>query len=372
MQYWLYVLPAPVTTPWCDWPMLQSSEQGVLPTTLGQLAAEKNSSRQLVILPVEWASWCRDETHRVQSRAAPSSRCYALAEHLPSDQGSQYLALAPLDKQGCASAWSLDRGRLRRFRQALQQVGVEVERMVIDVDLLPPDSSEALWLAGRWLVGGNQDVRLAVVESQRIACAAQLGPGLIWPPTELDPVVHDLRVLTVLVERAVHATDLLQEDSYAHRLHLPWYALATGALLLLLTPTGVDLYHARQLEQAAKQLDNTSVAAYAQRRADRASLAMLGARLKVTEVDNSAEQARIAEQFQQVRAAAIKDQQAHVLRMEYDQGKWQLEVQVKSFEDIGGLQDRWLALGFQGEVGSVHKNEQGLQIHISLKQVTRS
>lgn len=75
-------------------------------------------------------------------------------------------------------ARAIDRVHLRRFHKALQQAGVEVNRMVIDADLLAPQSCEAIWIAGRCLVGRACGVRLSVQEAQRTACATQMRAGL--------------------------------------------------------------------------------------------------------------------------------------------------------------------------------------------------
>ncbi|ROM93886.1 hypothetical protein [Pseudomonas brassicacearum] len=148
---------------------------------------------------------------------------------------------------------------------------------------------------------------------------------------------------------------------------LPLRVLAGGILLLALMPVGFDLYHANLLEQAAKRLDRTSVAVNAQRSADQASFAMLGARLMALQVNEAPQHGRTVERLLQLREAAVNDQLAHISRLEYVQGEWQLEVLVKSFEDIDELQRRWQTLGFRVDVDRVRKSEQGVQVQINLK-----
>lgn len=367
MRSWLYVLPAQVSLPWCERPILQGSEQGVRLTTLAELTTQTLSPRQLVILPVEWTLWCRGELYTGRAWLGSASQRDAREGCLASDPDSRYLVFASSDKRRCASAWVLDRGRFSAFQQALHQAGVDVERMVVDADLLSPDAPEALWLAGRWLVGGSLDVRLAVEESQRLDCAARMGPGLVWHIPGPDLALHDTRVLQVLVERAAWATDLLQDDFRPRRSRLPRLGLAGLTLLLGLMPTGFDLYRAHQLEQAARRLDSASVAVSAQRSADQASLAMLGARLNAIQVDDpSLPQGRAAKGLQQLYATALQDRLAQVLSLEYDQGKWTLEVLGKSFEDIDELQHRWQTLGFRVAVASARKSEQGVRVQFNL------
>ncbi|WP_256583248.1 MULTISPECIES: type II secretion system protein GspL [Pseudomonas] len=366
IRSWLYVLPAQVPLPWSERPILQGSEQGVRLTTLAQLATQTLNPRQLVILPVEWALWCRGEAYAGRGGLGPASQRDAQEGDLASDPDSRYLVFASLDKRRCASAWVLDRGRFSEFQQALHQAGVDVERMVVDADLLSPDSPEALWLAGRWLVGGSLDVRLAVDESQRLDCAARMGPGLVWHIPGPDLALHDARVLQVLVERAAWATDLLQGNFRPRRSRLPRLGLAGLTLLLGFMPTGFDLYRAHQLEQAARRLDSASVAVYAQRSADQASLAMLGARLNAIQVADPLQQERAAKGLQQLYATAVEDRLAQVLSLEYGQGKWALEVQLKSFDDMDELQRRWQTLGFRAEVASARKSERGVRVQFNL------
>ncbi|WP_458737046.1 type II secretion system protein GspL [Pseudomonas chlororaphis] len=366
MRSWLYVLPAQVPLPWCERPILQGSEQGVRLTTLAQLTMETLSPRQLVILPVEWTLWRRGEAYTGRGLVSSASQRDALEGYLAGDPHSSYLVFASSDKRRCASAWVLDRGRFSEFQQALHQAGVDVERLVVDADLLSPDAPEALWLAGRWLVGGSLDVRLAVDESQRLDCAARMGPGLVWHIPGSDLELHDERALQVLVERAAWATDLLQGDFRPRRSRLPWLGLAGLTLLFGGMPTGFDLYRAHQLEQAAQRLDNASVAVSAQRSADQASLAMLGARLNATQVDESLQQGRTAKRLQQLYTTAVKDRLAQVSSLEYDQGKWALEVRGKSFEDIDQLQHRWQTLGFRVEVVSARKSERDVRVQFNL------
>lgn len=164
---------------------------------------------------------------------------------------------------------------------------------------------------------------------------------------------------------------MLQDELTPRRTCFPWYLfLLVAGLLVAFGPIIFDLLRVRQLEQAARQLDTESVAAYAQRRTDRASLQMLGARLNSTNDQSVAGRSPIAELFQQLRAVVSSHRNVSLWRMEYSQDQWWLNLQVGSLRDIEELQSGWRALGVYGEIDHVRNCERALRVQINLKQVS--
>ncbi|TKK37748.1 hypothetical protein PflCFBP13517_25705 [Pseudomonas fluorescens] len=348
--------------------MLHGSEQGVWRTTLAQLSTQNEHLIQLAILPAEWGVWCRGE-----GQGSLSSEDFALAEHCPQIAGPQRSVRQAFDEK--SGAWLMERQHFRQFCRALQLAGVEVRQIVIDVDLLPEDSAEAIWLAGRWLVGGELGVRLAVDDSRRLACAVQVGRGLTWPEAGSDLVVHDVRTLHGMVQRAAQATNLIDTSvsTPGERLFQYRYILVAWGLVLSLIPQGYDFFRAQQLEHAAHRLDIASVAKDVQRRRDRASLSILGTELKSTEYRVGAHSGGGVDSFQRLHAMIVESGKAQYSSLAYDQGKWLLEVKAATLDDIKRLQSKWYAAGFHGEIeyvrGSVASD---MHVRVNLEQVPHS
>lgn len=365
MRSWLYVMSAPATTAWAEWPVMLCAQGEVQQLSLGGLRERVGTQRLLVIVPVEWATWCRGEALAGRGRASRASQCFALEEQLSSDLDTLHLALAPLDKQRRASGWALERARFTAFWAALGEAGVQVTRMVVDADLLPLQSTQAQWLCGRWILGGSLEARLALDDQQRRAWAGQLAPGFDWPQPSTPS--HDEQALAAMVERAPGATDLCQAGFRAHRSRIAWQAIAGCALVLALMPSGLDLYRAQVLGQAAERLDQASVQVYAQGYGQTLPVTALASRLQAMQVAHQRQQGRLLPRLQQLSSVVVNDQLAQVSGLEFEQGKWRLEVTARGFADLDELQRRWQAQGFAVQVGSARKSEQGVQVQIVLK-----
>ncbi|WP_124305028.1 hypothetical protein [Pseudomonas chlororaphis] len=284
----------------------------------------------------------------------------------------QRVVMLPLYEQWGASAWSLDRMHFLYRCEALQKVGVLVD-VGGDTDLLPQNSSRAMWLADRWLLEGIQNARLVVFESQYSSCAAMIEPELTWPLPGLDYAMRDVQVSHGLVKRASQATGLLSYGFCPKSYRMSWSTQIGGALFLtvvfMFLGIGFNISRAQQLENEARRLDKASVAAFAQQASDQASLSMLGARLNVATDNESKQQANDIDVFRLLSTKIMNDEQLYLSRLEYDEGKWRLEVVVKKFEDVDTLQSYWQSLGLRGEVSVVPKKTKGLQVRANLERV---
>ena len=233
-ETWLYLLPAGVAAADAQWPVwLRAGDGSVRKTRLDALGATL-AGPVILVLPMEMLGSC--EIGPVPGkRPKPEALAYAAEEQLAAALESVHLVFAAADMQGHRRALVVERQVLRNVLTLLQTLGIDPVAIHVDADLLGGEQPSALWLDGRWLVGGRGGPWLVATPQAAEIVARQL-PPMAWQAAAADggqPLVNhrvDNAFQTLLQGRA-KALDLRQGPFRRQRLALPWSALA-GAVLL--------------------------------------------------------------------------------------------------------------------------------------------
>jgi len=266
-EHRLYLLPGWHGAADACWPVSVRTAQGkVLRSTLGDLPAELATGRVTLIVPMERVGCC--EAGPVPGRR-PSHQtlAYAVEEQLAAPLETLHLAFGPADERGFRSARVIDLELFDNLLSLLRAQRVEPHAVHADADLLPDEQACALWLEGRWLVGGNAALRLAA-SPQAAQVLRQTLPELCWLAEAQEKGAEPLcnqridDAFAVLAQGAGMAIDLRQGPFRRRRGGMPWQGVAGGVLVALLATGLADQWRADRVVRAAEQVRTHNIEAF--------------------------------------------------------------------------------------------------------------
>ncbi|MDZ3994215.1 type II secretion system protein GspL [Pseudomonas sp. Teo4] len=339
----IYLLPEGIQQVDARWPVLAWSSQGELRRACLDEVADQLGARSVVlVLPMELLSDCTvaPVPGRRPSREALA---YAVEEQLAASLDTLHLAFGAVDEQGSRRALVIDRALFQRVLAVVQTAGLNPLHVHVDADRLFGTQAGALYLEGRWLLGGAGGPRLAV-RSQAAQVLAQQLPPMAWMAERCDAqnAPCNQRVdsaVGLLMQGQANAVDLLQGCFRKRRRSLPWQALMAGALLASLIICAGEYMRAGGLQRQASQLQADNLHAFQAWAPEQSPGTDLLAQIQALEprplpVTAMQRLAELAEHL--VDAGNLRIERAV---LEPSKG-WRVEVVAQGFADLERLQER--------------------------------
>jgi len=344
-----------------DWPVVFWTLQGeVGRCRLGSLPVGFAGEPTVLVLPMEMLGSAQVPglPGRRPSREALG---YALEEQLAAPLETLHLAYAPAGRQGPRRALVIERERLHAVLALLHGQGIDPLAIHADADRLF-DQAGALWLEGRWLVGGEGQPLLAV-SAPAVAGLAPLLPAMPWLAEDLAQAPCNEQVdnaMALLVRGRSAATDLRQGDFRRRRASMPWQPLLAVALATWLMACLAEQLRAGWLEQRTARLHAENLQQVQRWVPGQAPVGDLAPWVEALQ-----QRPRPATQVQQLAKLGEQLVQTGNLRLEraeraLGQG-WRLEVVGLRFDDLERLRERLPGL----VMGQARQAEQGVQASLA-------
>ncbi|HYQ54514.1 MAG TPA: type II secretion system protein GspL [Pseudomonas sp.] len=351
----VYLLPQGMQQADASWPVLVWTARGQVQRCC--LSALRESlgadAKVLVVLPIEMLGSCLTAPMpgRKPTREALA---YAVEDQLAAALDSLHLAYGAADREGRRRALVIERERWQALLALLQAEGIRPVAIQADADRLFAEPG-ALWLEGRWLIGGA-GLPLLAASASAAQTLAQALPAMAWQSEA--PGAPCNQHIDSAIEGLIHGRPGVIDLQQASKRHwqLPWQQAMAGLMLVWSLMCVADLVRASWLQQRSEQLRADNLQQF-QRWAPGQPLAgdlsRLVEALQQRPLPSTAAQrlAGLAEQV--VESGNLSLQRAALIP---GQG-WRVEVQGLGFADLQRLRERVPAL----VVEHARQSDQGVQ-----------
>ena len=359
-EHWLYLLPSAQhavdehssALAWCD-------DGPVRACRLFAQAKAWSAETVVLVLPMEAFGACRAAS---SSRRRPGREAlgFAVEEQLATPIESLHLAFADTRLEGAYRGLAVAREWFAQVLTLVRQQGLEPRSVHVDADLLNGHDACALWLEGRWLVGGRS-VTPMVCHTQDMALVSQGLPPLKWlasgAPREISALgeVVECDMPTLFAQGRGQAIDLRQGAFTGRRWTLPWNGMLATASLVLTLFCVADQVRLYSLQNHVETLRAQALAAVQRMRPGVTDLSALSEALQTqastTRSTAVMQLARLAEQV--VSTGNVRLEQATF----EGGGAWRVALSARDFTDMERLQGRLPDL----KVTQARQSEVGVQ-----------
>lgn len=357
-EYGVYLLPQGLQQADAEWPVLLWSDDGqVHRSRLSSLRDVVGGAGVVVVAPMEMLGCCEADPvpGRRPSREALT---YALEDQLAAPLERLHLAFGTADSEGRRRALVIDRERFASLLALLQASGIDPLAVQADADRLFGEAG-ALWLEGRWLIGGARLPLLALPGAGARTLATVLEP-MPWmaeaPQAEEQPCnqrVSSAAALLVAGRRG--AIDLRQGEFRRRHAGLPWRSLTAALAGIWLSICVADQVRLAWLEQ---RIDAVHVAnlqhfqRWAPGQPVAGDLATLVEALEQRRPPSTAMQRLAVLGEQLVQAGNLQLERAEL----GGERHWRVEVSGQRFADLERLRQQLPEL----DIGQARQDEQGV------------
>jgi general secretion pathway protein L len=345
MTQYVYLCPqgVPQTSP--DWPCWcwDSSLPGE-PARLTRLDQVGHAGPVQVILPFEMASWFLTDPWPERRRPSLQALEYALEERLAVDPQEVCLFAGRADAQRRYPVWVVQRSRFQALQAVLERCQVRPLSIRVDADLLAADRPSAVWIEGRWLLGGQLPLRLALNEEALPAVAGQLPKDLHWfnaVGSPFNPADLNLSCST--------AIDWMPAAS--RRSRLPWRTLAASVACALVVAVGFGQARVSFIQAQTAQLQAQTLQRFQQAWPGQ-SIDTLVQTLAAAPRPAAAPLGRSGE-LAQLNDLLLSGAVIEAQRVQWQEGAgWRLELQAERLADFERLTHQGRAQGLPVTLGS--------------------
>lgn len=213
MTTWLYILPQPTETFDAQPCWLMQDPQGLTQTTLADCAGMLEGKPVKVLLPMERFGWHLCAPWRHRGKPTTEAMLFELEEQLLQPAESLCAWRGQRHADSCHELWITDGQAHHALVDYLRRALPTMIGLYIDADCCAPSRRGAVWVAGRWLVGGKGLPRLAASE-----------PWLAALERDSDQSIARLETPGTLWETLQRATGLNLLERRNTRAHWPWAA----------------------------------------------------------------------------------------------------------------------------------------------------
>ncbi|MBF8721128.1 type II secretion system protein GspL [Pseudomonas guariconensis] len=365
-ENWLYLLPAGKETADAQWPVWVRTAGGEQHrVSIGDVASIL-SGAAVVVVPMEMVGTC-EVGPLPGRRPKPDTLAYAAEDQLAAPLETVHLAFGPADEQKQRRGLVIDRDVMDNLLALLQAQGVEPLALHVDADLLTGEPACALWLEGRWLIGGAGAPRLAATPQAAQALAPQW-PTIAWlaeaQQAELPLCTRSVTcAFDTLRQGRMQAIDLLQGAYRRRRASVPWRALAVGVSIAFAMVCVADYLRAEWLLQRTAQLQADNRQAFQRWAPGQPVSADLASQIRALEYRPHPATAieglaSLGEQL--VETGNLTVAQATLSPVE----GWRMEVLAQGFEDLERLRQRVPAV----LIDQARQDEQGVRATLTWKE----
>jgi len=165
MTTWLYVLPQQTDDLAAQPCWVIRVAQGVTSISLGDCAAVLAGEAVKVLLPMERFSWHLCAPWRHRRKPGTEALLFEVEEQLLQPLETLRAWRGRCHEDGRHELWVADRQAYQALMDRLRAALPRLVSVHIDGDLFARHQPGALWLAGRWLVGGEGGPRLAASDA---------------------------------------------------------------------------------------------------------------------------------------------------------------------------------------------------------------
>lgn len=347
-DYGIYLLPEGIQKADASWPVLAWSPHGELSrASLDQVTDQLGKQSVVLVLPMELLSDCTvaPVPGRRPSREALA---YAVEEQLAASLDTLHLAFGSVDEQGSRRALVIDRALFQRVLALVRAAGLNPLQVHVDADRLFGTQASALYLEGRWVLGGAGVSRLAVRPQAAQVLAQQL-PSMAWmaEPCDAQNAPCNQQVdsaVGLLMQGQANVIDLFQGSFRKRRQNVPWQALMGGALSASLVFCAGEYMRAGGLQKQASQLLADNLRAFQAWAPGQSPGTDLLAQIRALEpralpVTTMQRLAELGEHLVEVGNLRIERAE-----LEPSQG-WRVEVVAQGFADLERLRERVPGVG---------------------------
>lgn len=363
MHSWLYLPPEALTAEAQDTPVVfWSAGQTPVSSTLSQAAVAFEGRRVSLILPMERCSWLLTDAWPGRRRPDAQTLAFAIEEQLADDLEQLHVACGVADAQRRYPLLIIHKDYLQAVLARLREAGLWIDRTYADADLLPRDQACAAWWAGRWIIGGALEARLAL-PAQALESIKPRLPGTVhW--------LDDSECLPALFHTASEqAINLLQGDFKVPVRRLPLGALAVSLVSVFALALGFSHSRSDFLEQEAERLNALSEQHFKQLYPEQPRVNDLLVQLNALQQVAPRAQgpmARLAQLSEQVIGASSVE----VQRMEWRAGSgWMLQISANSFAELEHLRERAERSALGLALGSASQQGKRVQAQLTLEEV---
>lgn len=332
----LYLLPDGLARPNSQWPCALVAGPGLRAMSLAEAADHLAGEAVAVRLPVELFSCWLSAPWPGRRRPSLQALGYGIEEQLCVPLDRVHLVAGRADAQRRYPLRACDAARWGEVMQVLRSAGVQLKALHIDADLLPDTGPCALWLCGRWLLGGALDTRLALSAPE---CAA-LRPRL---PADLqllnEPGGDDAAAYQLLMPSSAQTVDLMS----GHQASVRWPLRPAAAVLavLLALECGLNWASAWQHRRAALQVQAATAEHLAQLLPQALRNGSIREQLRALQSPSDTSPSTLAQRVTALGEALLGGRGVQVQRVEFrDAEGWKIYLDAPALNDIEQLRDR--------------------------------
>ncbi|NWB97328.1 general secretion pathway protein GspL [Pseudomonas gingeri] len=364
MSNWLYLTAKGLAACDATWPVGYWQAGGEYRRiTLAEAATFLAGQSVRVILPMEICSHLRSEPWPGRRKPTIQALAYAVEDRLAEDLDGLHIAVGVASNESRYPLLAINKQRFKAILALLQGLGLQVVSVKVDADLLPDHQAYGVWWAGRWLLGGAIEARLALSPEDLEVLRPRLPEALCWMDADRQ---GDIAAL--LMAGHPGALDLLQGEFRQVRARWPWGTLVVSALALFALSWGFTLARAHYLESAAQQLYEQSVQRFQHLYPEQTRIVDLSAQLKALQgrsEQSDSQMGRLLQLIEQV----VGGSRVEVQRIEYRAGTgWTLLLTAGSFSELEGLRERGHGSGLPIRLGSASKDRERVQAVLVLEE----
>lgn len=360
MNRWLYFTPEGIDAAPDDWPVMHGAP-GVANArcTLLEAGPLLHGQAVQVILPMELCSWVRSGPWPGRRKPRAQALAYAIEEHLGEELEGVHIAIGNPDGERRYPMLIIARPVLHALLSALQEAGLQVASVRVDADLLPGDQPCGVWWAGRWLLGGALECRLAL-SAQALDCARLHLPDAInWQDRHC--LAGDIDVGALLSHDSGHAINLLQGEFRPAQRRWRWQPWLLTLACLFMLSWGFTLVRSHNLETRAADLYAQSLQHFRTLYPEQTRIVDLSAQLKALQGKDPQQRGAMTDLLQRV-DELVGGSGVQVQRIEFDAAQgWRMSIRAGNFSELERLRERSQQSGVPISLDSASKDRDGVQ-----------
>lgn len=362
MSAWLYLTDEGSAAPSAQWPCCLVSATGEQTfSSLNELAATLQAQSIVLVLPMEMCCWVHTEKWPSRRRPDVQAVAFAVEEQLSEDLETLHLSIGTRDRLGRYGVWVINRKRFAQVLALMADLGIRLSAVQVDADRLPCDQPYGVWWLGRWLIGGAQNVRMALPSSALENVKARLPDTTCWLDSGFE-VMHGQA-------STIQPSNLLQGDFSQKPRRATWMTVLLSALLLFALSWGSIQARGSFYEAQAQRLYTISEQRFRNLYPQQTRIVDLSAQFQAMQKHNrtipqDTQISRLSKLTEQVIGASGVE----VQRIEYRLAEgWKLQLTTSSFEHLELLRERGKSSGFPIRLGTASKVQQRVEAVLTLE-----
>ncbi|TRX75703.1 type II secretion system protein GspL [Pseudomonas mangiferae] len=331
-----------------------------------------------LVLPVEAITACAVQLPTQKARWLRQALPFAVEELLAEDVETMHLALGASLPDGRQRVYAVRRTWLADWLALAGEAGGRPRAIHVDADLLPAEGTHVLWLAERWLLGGELATRMAVQDADWADLAAVCPTpvhGHAAPARQVLAGIDDWQApaepFAWLASQVAGAADLAQAEfdlRERDQRWRQWRPLLALVGLWLVLQWGFNLAQAWHLERRGEAYAQASEALYRELFPEDTRLINLRAQFdQHLEAASDAGQGHLLSLMDQAATAVGAGNgrlQVQQLDFSDSRGDLALQVQASGFEDLEQLRERLIAAGLAVQLGSASREAGGVSARL--------